>query len=338
MTNRHRTDAPQWAKATALGMGFATAKILLTALELGVFTVLADGPRTQEQLRKELELHGRGLDDFLAALTAFGLLVRTGDGYRNAPVAARHLVRGPHYDGGFLEGANAVLYPAWGGLTSALRTGAPQNTGDFEEMLDRPERRRMYHGMMDSLSAPLAPGIAEALDWSRHTSVTDVGGARGNLVSLLLHAHPHLSGVVFDRPQNGPDVAEHAARTGVGDRVSFVGGDFFTDALPPGDVVVIGHVLADFSEAQRTALIRSAYRSLRPGGALVVYDPMPDTARPDPLALIGSLHMLVMSPAGAGYPPHRCAEWLTQAGFCDVSVWPAVLGNTLVVGHRAAGT
>ncbi|MEV5482645.1 MULTISPECIES: methyltransferase [Streptomyces] len=337
MTTRHRTDAPQWEAVTGLGMGFATAKIVLSALELGVFTVLADGPRTPEQLCKELALHGRGLDDFLAALTAFGLLERAGDGYRNAPVAQRHLVRGPHYDAGFLEGANAVLYPAWGGLTSALRTGAPQNTGDFEEMLTDPERRRMYHGMMDSLSAPLAPAIAEALDWSRHPSVTDVGGARGNLVSLLLRAHPHLRGVVFDRPQNGPDVAEHAARQGVGDRVSFVGGDFFTDPLPPSDVLVIGHVLADFSLEQRTALVRSAYRALRPGGALVVYDPMPDPADPDPLSLVGSLHMLVMSPAGAGYPPHRCAGWLTEAGFQDICVRPAGLGNTLVVGHRTAG-
>jgi hypothetical protein len=318
-----------------IGLGFATAKILLTALELGLFTNLAtEGPATEEEIRDRLGLHGRGLLDLLGALVVFGVLTRDGDRYRNTPVAETHLVRGPTYDAGFLEGANFALYPAWGGLSAALRTGAPQNIGDFEAMLSDPEGQRRYLAMMDSLSGPLAPELAAALDWHAHTVVTDVGGARGNMVSLLLRQFDHLRGVVFDRPQNEPACAEHTTSLGTRDRVEFRGGDFFTDELPETDVLIIGHVLADFSQEQKLSLVRKAFRAVRPGGAFIVYDPMPDPDRPDLDSTVASLHMLVMSPAGAGYRPSECVGWMTDAGFTGVSTRKLSMGNSLVVARK----
>lgn len=329
------TAAPaDLAPITELGMGFCAAKILLTALEFGVFTVLADGPLGEPELRTKLGLHGRGSHDFLNALVALGLLERASSRYRNAPAAARHLVRGEGYSAGFLDGANFALYPAWGGLSTALRTGVPQAAGDFEGMLHNPQMQRIYLSMMDSLSGPLAPELADALDWPAYLTVADIGGARGNMVSLLLREHPHLAGVVFDRPQNESACVEHTAALGVGDRVRFQGGDFFASDLPEADVLLIGHVLADFSLEQRKSLVTKAFHAVRPGGCLLVYDPMPDEARQDLASLVASLHMLVMTPAGAGYPPASCVEWMEHAGFTGASVRPLGLGNTLVIGRK----
>jgi len=325
--------APEEA-VTELGTAFAPAKIVLAALELGVFSALRDGPATAAGLADRLGLHPRGAADFLAALAALGLLHRDGDAYRNTEVSGRRLVRGPGYAGGFLEGANAVLYPAWGGLAEALRTGRPQADGDLDGMLRDPGRQAGYLAMMDGLSAPVLPAVAAAVDWAGRADVTDVGGARGALAAMLLGAHPHLRGTVFDRPQNAGPCARLAAERGVADRLRFRGGDFFADPLPAADVVVIGHVLADFSLAQRRELVRAAYRAVRPGGALVVYDPMPDPDRPHLPSLVASLHMLVMTPAGSGYPPADCRGWLEEAGFGAVEVRPAAGGNTVVVGHR----
>lgn len=321
-------------RITELGLSFAGSKILLSALELGLFTVLAPGPLTGTDLCARLGLHGRGAADFFDALVVLGLLERDGDTYRNAPGVDRLLVRGESYSAGFLDGANFVLYPAWGGLSNALRTGSPQATGDFEQMLSNPETQRVYLSMMDSLSGPLAPALASSLDWSRYSTVADVGGARGNMVSLVLRSHPHLKGIVFDRPQNRDACAEHTASLGVGDRVDFRGGNFFAEELPEADVVIIGHVLADFSLEERKSLVRKAFRAVRPGGAFLVYDPMPDPDRPELASLVASLHMLVMTPAGAGYRPADCIEWMTEAGFSGASILPLDLGNTLVIGRK----
>lgn len=324
---------PVPALVADLGLAFCGSKLLLSALELGVFTALADGPLDEPGLRGRLGLHERGARDFLESLVALGLLARHGDAFANTPAVAG-LVRGPAYAAGLLDGANHVLYPAWGGLSAALRTGAPQADADLDGMLHDPGRQRMYLAMMDGLSTPLAPALATAIDWSTATTVADVGGARGNMVTLLLAAHPHLRGVVFDRPQNSGPCAEHTAAAGIGDRVTFRGGDFFADPLPTADVIVIGHVLADFSESRRRALIRSAFRALPPGGTLLVYDPMPADEDPSLQSLVASLHMLVMTPAGAGYRPSRCVSWMTEAGFAHTSIRSLPLGNGLVVGHK----
>ena len=107
-----------------LGLGFYGSKTLLSAIEFGVFTELAKGPLDLQQLSRRYELHSRGARDFLDALVALGMLQRTGERYANTPETDLFLDRAkPSYMGGILEMANGRLYPFWGSLSEALRTG-----------------------------------------------------------------------------------------------------------------------------------------------------------------------------------------------------------------------
>ena len=109
-------------------MAFWASKTLLSAIELGLFTELAAGPAYFETLHGRLGLHPRSARDFLDALVAIGFLERDGDQYGNTPETDLFLDRKkPSYVGGILEMANHRLYPFWGHLTEALRTGTPQN-------------------------------------------------------------------------------------------------------------------------------------------------------------------------------------------------------------------
>jgi hypothetical protein len=111
-----------------VGLGFWTSKALLSALEMGVFTELADGPRVFSELAGRLGLHPRAARDFLDALVALGFLHRSQGHYCNAPDADLFLDRNKRsYIGGILEMANARLFGFWNHLTEALRTGQPQN-------------------------------------------------------------------------------------------------------------------------------------------------------------------------------------------------------------------
>ena len=114
-----------------LGFAFWGSKTLLSAVELGLFTLLADGPLSVETVTARLALHPRSVRDFLDALVALGQLERKDGLYANTAASALFLDRQkPTYVGGILEMANARLYPFWGALTEGLRTGNPQNGGE----------------------------------------------------------------------------------------------------------------------------------------------------------------------------------------------------------------
>jgi SAM-dependent methyltransferase len=323
-----------------LGNAFCHAKLLLTASELGLFGDLdANSESSVDAIGARLGLHGRGLADFLDSLVALGLLVRNQRRYGLSEAARRHLVQGqPTYLGGFFNRANHVLYPAWGNLAVALRTGEPQvasaQDGEFERMLSQPQQQQQYLRMMDSVNGLLAPLLAHAMDWSQFGRLVDVGGARGNLAAHLVRAHPHLSATVFDLPVMAGPFAEHMATMAPPSTIDFVGGNFFIDPLPDGDALIIGHVLHNWAPEERALLVKKAFDAVRPGGALLVYDAMLDDEPSDLARLVVSLNMLLVTKGGSEYPATACQRWMTDAGFVDIVRAPLGNSDTLITGRK----
>lgn len=326
-----------------LGIAFTMAKVVMSAVELNLFTELAAHPATQQQLIERIGLHPRAARDFLTALVCAGLLRRDGDTYHNSAAADRYLDRAkPTYGGAFLERANRMMYPAWSNLAGLVRTGEPQLAGRedqvaaFERMMRDPDHLRNFLRMMDAVSGPLAPELAARYDWSGHRSVLDVGGARGNLLAQVLKAHPHLTGAVFDLPPIESMFDEHMASFGLQDRVRFVAGDAFVDELPHSDVVVTGHVLHDWAPRERAELVRRMAEAVNPGGALLIYDQLLEEEPADPWNTLISLNMALLSPGGSEYTLAECREWLAAAGLTDVRTVPLGEHDTLVVARKPA--
>ncbi|OXM62260.1 MULTISPECIES: methyltransferase [Amycolatopsis] len=312
---------------------FCDAKALITAVELDLFTVLHDDPATEDQIRDRLRLHGRGLRDYLHLLVALGLLEKDGDRYRNAAGADQYLVsHQPTFIGGFVRRAGTNLYPAWGRLTEALRTGAPQTGSDYEQVIRDPGVLGQFVRMMDGLTQVLGPQLIEAFDgWPAGGSVLDVGGCRGNIAGQIVKAHPGLTGHVFDLPQMGPFFTEHMAALGLTGQVHFHGGNFFHDPLPEADVVILGHVLHDFDPGRRKFLLGKAGAAVKPGGSLLVYDRMLEGEPPQVENLVISLDMLLVSDGGSEYPAGEVHENATAGGLTVVEDRKLGDFDTLVV-------
>jgi hypothetical protein len=325
-----------------LGLGFMASKTLLSAIELDLFTTLANGPMDQQQLTAALGLHGRGAQDFLDTLVALGMLEREDGLYRNTPETDHFLVRGKlSYLGGLLEMANERLYTFWGSLTEGLRTGLPQNEvktggpGLFETLYGDPERLRLFLAAMTGLSMGASMAIAEKFPWTDYQTVADVGGAQGGLLVQLCLAHPHLRGHNFDLPVVGPIFEEYVAANGLSDRLGFLSGNFFDDPLPHADVITMGHILHDWDLDQKRMLIEKAYNALPKGGAFIVFEALiDDDRRQNAFGLLMSLNMLIETPGGFDYTGRECSQWMRDAGFSSTRVEPLAGPDSMVVGIK----
>ncbi len=305
-----------------IGMGFCSAKTLLVAVELGLFTLLSSSPLDAEALAGGLGIHSRSARDFFDALVALGLLERHNEQYSNTQETERFLVRGKlEYIGGLLEMANTRLYPFWGSLTQGLQTGQSQNEAKngenfFTALYADAERLKAFLKSMTGLSIGAAKAIAAKFPWSEYKTFIDIGTAQGGLPVQVALAHPHLSGGGFDLAVVRPAFEEYISSNGLSQRLQFFAGDFFCDPLPVADVLVMGHILHDWNLEEKLMLLSKAYEALPSGGALIVYDTIIDDNRcENTFGLLMSLNMLIETPGGFDYTGADCIKWMSSVGF-----------------------
>ena len=306
---------------------FWSSKVLLTAVEFGVFTILGDRRISGAELGAEVGLHPRAVSDFFDALVAMRFLEREGDGpsakYFNTPAGALYLDRGqPRYVGGILVMLNARLFKFWHDLPEALRTGKPQNEtkhgqkGMFEELYDELPRLEQFLGAMTGLSRINFEAFAVKFDFSRFKTLCDIGGATGLLCVEVAKAHPGLRCTSFDLPPVEPIARRHIATAGLSDRIGTASGDFFKDPLPKADIITMGMILHDWNLEKKMQLIRAAYDALPEGGALVAIETLIDDARRENVfGLLMSLNMLIEFGDAFDYSGADFRQWCEEVGF-----------------------
>jgi len=315
-----------------VGMGFFASRTLLSAVEMRLFSIVGSDGLTGEEIGERLALADRGRDDFLDALVSLGFLGREGDGptsrYVNTPETALFLSQdSPAYVGGILEMSSSRLYGFWDSLTEGLRTGHPQNeTKDggepiFAQLYANAIALEGFLNAMAGIQAGNFAMLADRIDFSGYSTVSDIGGGKGNLLTTLSSRHPHLTGVTFDLPPVQPVAQDHLDSLGLGERFRSVGGDFFVDDLPRADVVVMGNVLHDWDETQKEALIAKAYDAVESGGIFIAVENVIDDARREnAFGLLMSLNMLIETPGGFDYTGAQFDDWCKAAGFTHTEI------------------
>lgn len=314
------------------GFGFWASKVLLTAVQMELFTALGSERMTAAELGDTLGLHPRGTFDFFDALVALGFLGREGDGaegrYHNTEETAVFLVKtSDAYIGGILEMCNDRLFRFWSDLGPALKTGQPQNEARhsqkpmFEELYSDLPRLEQFLGAMRGISKANFEALAEKFDFSRYSTLCDVGGATGLLSTVVAARHPHLSCTSFDLPQVEPVARKWIERAGLSDRVAMASGDFFQQPLPRADVISMGMILHDWNLENKKHLVRLAFEALSPGGAFVVVENLIDDARRhNAFGLMMSLNMLIEFGDAFDFSGAQFWEWCREAGFARYEV------------------
>lgn len=321
----------------ALGYAYREAKALLSAVELGVFTALADGPLDLGTLTNRTRIDQRGARDFFDALVALGLLHRDDSG-RYACTGETGLYlddRKPTYLGGEIE-FNVQLYARWNLLTRVLKTGKPAaGKGNYQALYADPEAVGVFARGMSAATLPAAIAIAGNVPWAKYQTVIDIGSAQGCLPVQLARVHEHLTGGGFDVPPMKSVFDRYVEEHGLSRRLRFYSGDFFEDQLPSADVLVMGRVLHNWNLGTKKKLLQKAYDALPAGGALIVYERLIDDARViNATSLLDSLNMLVMTEGGFGFTGADCIGWMRETGFRDMRVEHLTNDQSMIIGEK----
>lgn len=297
---------------------FRQSKCMFTAAQLGVFDRT---PATLAELVSEIGANPDALERLLCVCVSLGLLARDGDRFANTTAADKHLRRdSPETMLGYILYSDRVLYPMWGNLADAVREGSHRwkQTFDldgpiFTHFFRTPEARAEFLLGMHGFGVLSSPVVVRAFDLSRFRRFVDLGGATGHLPLAAVEAYPGMTAAVFDLPP----VVEHA-RSFAGDRIDRIGGDFFTDPLPPADLYGLGRILHDWSEPKIRALLKRIYDALPAGGALLIAERLLQEDKSGPTgALLQSLNMLICT-EGKERTLSEYTALLREAGFTRV--------------------
>lgn len=325
---------------------FWASKVLLTAVELDLFTTLGNGEQSASQLGNALGLHPRGTYDFFDALVALKFLYRDGDGpegkYKNTAETAAFLDKRSHtYIGGLPQMLNSRLFGYWNNLGIALKTGQPQNEvkhggkSIFEALYANQDTLDEFLDAMTGFQAANFALLAQKFDFSKYKTVSDVGGALALLSRVVAAQHQHLTFTSFDLPPVAPLALKHIKTAGMESRIKPIAGDFFKDDLPKADVVTMGNILHDWNLEGKKVLIKKAYDALPVGGAFIAIENVIDDARREnAFGLLMSLNMLIEFGDAFDYTGADFKAWCSEVGFKRFEMYPLAGPTSAIVAYK----
>ncbi len=284
--------------------GFQVSQALHVAATLGIADLLADGPRTSDDLAAATETHPRALYRVLRALASASVFHEEAE-RRFSLTELGECLRSdaPESLAGWAAFIGRPYYwQAWGDLLHSVRTGENafrhiHGTDPWSYRARHAEESAIFDRAMTGVSRQNTQSAVVAYDFGQFRRIMDVGGGQGALLAAILAKHPHVSGVLFDQPH----VVSRAERTlqaaGVIDRCEIVGGDFFVAVPEGGDAYLLRAVLHDWEDAEAAAILRTCRRAMGPDARLLVLEWVLAGPNEGRAAKFSDLNMLV-SPGG----------------------------------------
>ncbi len=312
---------------------FWDSRVLLTAVELDLFSALSEGADTAAAAASRVRAAPRSIARLLDALVVLGILSRDGDRYVLDTAAADLLVPGrPDYQGGLRHAAN--LWNAWSTLTDAVRAGT--SVKPRREGAARTAHRENFIAAMQSIGMRRASLIVGSLDLTGVRRVLDLGGASGAYAMEFVRRGDGLRAAVFDLLDVLPLTRRYLQEADMADCVDTVPGDYLVDGFGEGwDLIFMSNIIHINDPAENADLVVRAAAALGPRGRIVIQDFVPEDDRTGPrFPVLFALNMLVNTRAGDTYTLHEIRAWTDAAGLNWLDPIETNVPSTLVMAQR----
>jgi len=306
-----------------IAQGYQLSQALYVAAELGVADALDGGPFGVDQLAASVEARPDGLRRVLRALIAAGVFTELDDGRIALDDTARELQSdAPGRTRDVVLNFGEEMYRAFGEMLHTVRTG--ETAFDvlygkplFEYYASHPEAEASGSARMRARSLPVIQELAALGLGAGASTVTDVGGGIGTVITALLQADDDLRGVLYERPTVASLARVHLAEHGVDARCEVVEGDFFSEVPEGADLYLLKSVLHDWDDERCHTILQNCRAAMHDGARLAIVEfVLPDTMASDPSLLPGALLDLIMLTyvGGRERTESEFAQLLQEAG------------------------
>jgi len=325
--NKNRVEPPSLDIVYDLEYEVWKATVLKAALELDVFTTIAEGHRTLKDIVEATQCSERGMRILLNALCPLGLLSKSGGEYRLTPTSEAYFVRGkPTYYGDWcLE--TQLAWEARRRIAEGVRTGkavgldaSRPDTEDLwaqdlaNALLNWPQRAEKAWGIWETLgiSSETKPGL----------HILDAACGHGVKSFVLAQDDPDASVTALDFPKVLELAAEVAEGMGVAKQLTFLPGDVLTADFGTGqfDIIFFGAILYFFNPEQVRGILQRAHKALKPGGLVVINETIADEERcQNEVALMVAFQLFIFAPQSKVYTFSEYKDLLEKEGFTNVT-------------------
>lgn len=312
-------ELPDHLKIMQIASSKWTSKPLWVAAHLGLADLLADAPKTTAVLAEEIDVHEPSLYRVLRALACVGIFSETAPRTfgltplaetlrSDAPVSVRDAV---------VFQSHPIHDLAWTEILHSVKTGKPgfdQALGMpvFKYFEQNPEFSEVFNRAMTNLARNDISSVVEKYDFTGITTLVDVGGGHGALMSAILDRYPEMQGIVFDVSHVIGGTEQALRECGHGSRCQAVAGDFFK-SVPRGDAIILSHIIHDWDDERAATILENVARALPADGKVLVCDAVVPPGNEFSPAKLLDLEMLVM-PGGQERTREEFERLFVRAG------------------------
>ncbi|MEW6195390.1 MAG: methyltransferase [Bacteroidota bacterium] len=315
-----------------LANSFQQSRVLLTAVELDLFTLLDKQLTPSSEIAKKLGTDEKATDRLMNALTALGFVRKVHGKFYNTEAASQYLVRGkPEYMGGLHHANN--LWNSWSNLTEAVRKGYSA----YEDSNFRGENwLESFIAAMHYRAEREAKIISLMLDLSNVKRMLDIGGGSGAFSYELIRKQPDLHAVIFDLEDVIPLTKKYAGQSGVEKNISYIAGDYLINDFGNGyDLVLLSAIVHINSYDQNKELVKKCADACNTKGQIIIKDFIMNEDRTAPAGgALFALNMLVATEYGDTYTEQEMKEWFANAGIKNIQRKNTSFGSNLLIGIK----
>jgi len=317
----------------ALANSFQQSRILLSAVELDLFTVLDKHMLTSTEVAKQINTNERATDRLLNALVALGFLRKVKTKFYNVEHSSQYLVKGkPEFMGGLFHSIG--LWDTWSNLTEAVQAGKSVNknlhSNSRIDWLESFIVAMHYRGIKEAKLTSMM------LDLTNVKRMLDVGGGSGVFSIEFIKKNLNMKSVVFDLPDVIPITRRYIEAENMSPNFSFIGGNYLEDGFSADyDLIFLSAIVHINSFDENKKLIKKCFDALNPNGQIIIKDWIMSEDRVEPAGgAYFALNMLVGTESGDTYTESEMKDWFNDAGINSIERKDTGFGSSILIGHK----